>query len=253
MPDLSVVIVEDERVAADQLERMILAVDPGIRIVARLTSVRQAVKWFSSNRAKLIFMDIQLGDGQSFRIFEEVSIDAPVIFTTAYDQYAIRAFKANGIAYLLKPIDTSELEQAIARYRHFTGMNTDLTTLKDLLTNLGKASEFKQRFMVQAGSRIRSVPVDEISFFFFLDRSVFLCTREGKHLPLEFALDKIESLVDPDRFFRINRRMIVSIESIDRIVSLSKSRLQLYLKPAFEEDVLVSFNKTGAFREWLDR
>jgi DNA-binding LytR/AlgR family response regulator len=176
-----------------------------------------------------------------------------VIFTTAYDQYAIKAFKANGIAYLLKPIDQTELKQAIDRYRKFNQQAPDLAALHEMLAKLGKPPEYKQRFMVQAGSRIKSVPVTDIAYFYFLERDVFFCTTHDKHYPSEYSLERLEELTDPVNFFRINRRMLVSFTAIDSIFSLSRSRIKLELKPAFDGDVLVSFNKTPKFREWLDR
>jgi two-component system, LytTR family, response regulator LytT len=253
MNKLNVVIVEDERIAAKNLEKLILEIEPGIIVLAVLSSVKQAVDWFTLNHADLIFMDIQLSDGLSFKIFDQVNFSTPVIFTTAYDQFAIKAFKSNGIDYLLKPIDKSELETSLNKYKSLTKNTTDYNLIKNLLSGIKPAPEYKQRFMVQAGNKIKSIPVSDIGYFYFLDKAVFLCTSDKHNYPTEYSLDKLEEIVDPDVFFRINRRMLVSIKSISKISSLSRSRIQLELSPVFSEEVLVSFNKTHLFREWLDK
>jgi two-component system, LytTR family, response regulator LytT len=253
MNKLKVVVVEDEPIAANNLEKLILKIDPDIDVMANIASVKQAVSWFSSNNVDLILMDIQLSDGLSFKIFEQIKLNTPVIFTTAYDQYAIKAFKSNGIDYLLKPIDVNELEAALKKYRNLTQSAPDYTILKSLLAGIKPVVDYKQRFMVQAGNKIRSIPVNDIRYFYFTDKAVFITTSENRQYPTEYSLDKLEELVDPDVFFRINRRMLVSFQSISKISTLSKSRIEIELTPPFDEEVLVSFNKTPAFRQWLDR
>lgn len=253
MNKIKIVIVEDEKIAAKNLEKLVVKIDPEIEIVAILESVHQAIQWFSQKEADLIFMDIQLGDGQSFKIFDSVTIKAPIIFTTAYDQFAIKAFKTNGIDYILKPIDETELMTSIQKFRNLTRGNFDYNSLQQILGKIGKTPEYKQRFMIQAGNRIRSIPTREIAYFYFTEKAVFLCTYEDRKYPVEYSLDKLEEMIDPEIFFRINRRIIVSIQAISNIYSLSRSRIKLELKPGFEEDVLVSFNKTPMFRAWLNR
>lgn len=252
MSSLSIVIVEDEKIAASLLEKMIKKVEPDARILAILSSVKQALSWFAMQRADLIFMDIELGDGQSFAIFNQVPVNSPVIFTTAYDQFAIKAFKSNGIDYLLKPIDESELRSALKKYRDLVGIHPEYSILRNIFDAGQSKAEYKQRFMIQAGSRIRSIPVNEIAYFYFTEKATFLCTNDNHHYAAEYSLDKLEEMVNPADFYRINRRMIVSIKSINKIFSLSKSRIKLELNPPFNEEVLVSFNKTPAFREWLN-
>ena len=176
-----------------------------------------------------------------------------VIFTTAYDQYAIKAFKKNGIDYLLKPIDESELRAAIDKFQNLAGKTPDFSALKELITSALPVKNYKQRFIIQAGSRIRTIPVSEIAYFYFSGKDTYICTFENRHYPAEYSLDKLEDMIDPDVYYRINRKMILSIKSIHQIYSLSKSRLKLELRPAFEEEVLVSFNKTNDFRNWLNK
>lgn len=253
MNSTRVVIIEDEPIAANNLERLIKQIEPGITVLAILASIKQATEWFSRNNADLIFMDIQLSDGLSFKIFEQVNITAPVIFTTAYDQYAIKAFKSNGIDYLLKPIDTDELEASLRKFKSLTNNTPDYIALKSLLAGIKLGSNYKQRYLVQAGNRIRSIPVSEIRYFYFTEKSVFITTADNRQYATEYSLDKLEEMVDLEVFFRINRRMLVSFQSISKISTLSKSRIELLLNPPFAEEVLVSFNKAPAFRQWLDR
>lgn len=253
MNKLNLVIVEDESIAAKNLQQLILKIEPDCYIAAILASVKQAVEWFSNNSADLIFMDIQLSDGLSFKIFEQTSFKTPVIFTTAYDQYAIKAFKANGIDYLLKPIDMEDLRAAISKYKNLTRPSPDISLIKSLLTGIKPIVEYKQRFIVQAGNRIKSIPVNEIRYFYYNEKSSYIATHENRQYPTEYSLDKLEELVDPGIFFRINRRMLVSFPAISKISTLSKSRIELELNPPFNEEVLVSFNKTPEFRLWLDR
>jgi two-component system, LytTR family, response regulator LytT len=253
MNKLKVVIVEDESIAAKNLQKLVLKIEADFEIVALLASIKQAVDWFSLNKADLVFMDIQLSDGLSFKIFDQVSIKSPVIFTTAYDQYAIKAFKTNGIDYLLKPIDEEELKASITKYKNLTRQSPDYSVLKNLLAGLKSNIDYKQRFIVQAGTKIRSIPINDIGYFYFNDKSVYITTVENRQYPTEYSLDKLEELVDPDIFFRINRRMLISFKSISKISTLSKSRIELELNPPYEEEVLVSFNKTPSFRDWLDR
>lgn len=253
MNNLKIVIVEDEKIAAANLANLIRRLEPDVEILAVLSSVKQATAWFSENKADLVFMDIELGDGQSFAIFSNVPIHAPVVFTTAYDQYAIKAFKMNGIEYLLKPIDEAELASAIRKYRNLSKNEMDYSVLKEILESARSKKEYKQRFMIQAGNRIRSINLSEIAYFYFVEKATYICTFENRRYPTEFSLDKLEEMVHPDNFYRINRKMIISIQAISKIYSLGKSRIKLELLPAFEEEVLVSFNKSPSFREWLDR
>jgi|WetSurMetagenome_2_1015567.scaffolds.fasta_scaffold06689_3 DNA-binding LytR/AlgR family response regulator len=253
MNSIKVLIVEDEKIAAVNLAGMIVQVEPEARILAILSSVKQAIEWFSANHADLIFMDIELGDGQSFEIFSHVKVQEPVIFTTAYDQFAIKAFKSNGIDYLLKPIDEAELKTAIEKYRHLVKTGNNYTMLKELFSTVSTGKEYKKRFMIQAGSRIRTIPVEDVAYFYFSEKATFLCTNDNHHFPVEFSLDKLEGVVDPNQFYRINRQMIVALNAIRKIYSLSKSRIKLELFPAFTGEVLLSFNKTPDFRDWLNK
>ncbi|MFP4059157.1 MAG: LytR/AlgR family response regulator transcription factor [Bacteroidales bacterium] len=251
---MKVVILEDEKLAASSLSEMLLKIDPGFEIQGMIGSVRKAVYWFESNSCDLAFFDIHLSDGLVFTLFEKVNISCPVIFTTAYDQYAIRAFKVNSIDYLLKPIDEEELQKALEKYNSLQSKcNIEQQNLHELIKILGPKKEYKKRFMVHAGQKIRSVSTDDIAYFHVAEKSVFLSTFEGKTYPADATLEIIESLVDPSVFFRVNRQYLVNIKSIRDMYTLSRSRIKLELSPSAPIDVMVSFTKLSSFRKWLDQ
>ena len=251
---MKVVIIEDEHLAADKLSRMLHDLDPNIQVLALLESVSESANWLSSNPAPdLIFMDIQLDDGISFEIFDSVKVTAPVIFTTAYNEYAIKAFKVNSVDYLLKPYTTKDLKSAIDKYKELhEGTNLQSEKFDHLYRQLVK--EYKTRFFVKIGTHYHSISVDEIACFFIRDRATFIKTLIGKNFDIDYSLDQVQKLVDPARFFRINRNYVINIDSIADIISYSSNRLKIVLKN-FEhlDDLLVSREKTSDFKNWLDR
>jgi len=248
------IIIEDELPAANRLEKLILETDPEFEIVARLESVSESVSWLiQHDHPDLIMLDIHLADGMCFEIFNSVQVDAFVIFTTAYDEYAIRAFELNSIDYLLKPVDRDKLAQALEKFKRLNNEGT-LPDISMLLSAIeGNRKKFKERFAVNVGTGIKSIETSEIAYFFSLEKNTFLCTREGRSYPVDQSLDRLEELLDPDRFFRINRQYIINYHSIDKVKILSRSRVAIHTVPAFEEPQLVSTAKTHAFRMWLDR
>ncbi len=249
---MNVVIIEDERLAAEKLAALLEQVNPGIHVAARLESVEESIEWLHSNPSPdLIFMDIQLDDGISFEIFDTLKIDAPVIFTTAFDKYAIRAFKVNSIDYLLKPLDKEALKGAIDKYQklHATAnVDEKLSRVIDKLV-----TSWKTRFFVKVGNHFQSVPVQEIAAFFLEERCTFLRTFNGKNYALDYSLDQLRNKVDPSLFFRINRSFIVNIDAITEIISYSTTRLKLKLHNFADEDMIVSRDKSTEFKQWLDR
>jgi DNA-binding LytR/AlgR family response regulator len=249
---VGIIIIEDEQLAADNLEKLILSIDNSIKIIAKLESVRNSVKWLSQNTCDLIFMDIQLSDGNSFSIFEQLDVKIPVIFTTAYDQFAIKAFKHNSIDYLLKPINAEELKQSLLKYKQYY-QNTQLPDFKMLLESLKPKKEFKERFLVNAGQKILSLKTNEIAYFFAHEKGVFLCTFANKQFDVDYTLEQLENILEPKIFFRINRQYIVNIEAIQNMNIVSKSRLKLELKPNPESEVIVSFGNMHEFKIWLNR
>lgn len=247
-------IVEDEEPAAARLEKLLKEVDPGIQILDVIDSVEMAVKWFEKNDPPdLLMLDIQLADGLSFDIFKQIKVESFVIFTTAYDEYAIRAFELNSIDYLLKPVDPAKLQNSIQKYRNLAGRDqkVNIETLIETLEQ--RRSSFKKRFAVNVGSKIISVETRTVAYFYSLEKSTFLCTNDNHHYPLDFSLEHLEQLLDPELFFRINRQVIIQYTSIEKIHILSRSRVMLETNPPASEDLLVSTARTHQFRLWLDR
>ena len=253
---MKVIIIEDEAFAALRLKKMILEYNPEIQILAELESVAESVKWFKTNpEPDLIFLDIHLEDDLSFAIFEQVNISSPVIFTTAFDEYAIKAFKLKSIDYLLKPIVHEELTAALKKYEQFSGLHksqVDLQSLFNLLTNSEK--KYRERFSISIGSRIKMVEISEVAYFFVMDKGVYLRTFKGNTYNVEFTLDKLEEMLKPDSLFRINRKYIVRNASISNVVAYSRSRVKLELEPRADDEyeTIVSIDRSAAFKKWLN-
>jgi DNA-binding LytR/AlgR family response regulator len=251
---IKILIIEDERLAAEKLERMVAKLRPGYTLLGPIETVEHSVKWLAANPAPdLILMDIQLADGISFDIFEKVEVTSPVIFTTAYEEYAIRAFKVNSIDYLLKPIDPDALETALKKFERVKGVLAfDKATIETLKQQISQA--YKSRFLVKIGTNMLSVLTRDIQLFFISERSVFIRTFNGKTYDVDYSLDQLQQLVDPDQFFRINRNCLVNIDAVNKMVSYSSSRIKLELQPEFKaEDLIVSRDKVADFKKWMDR
>ena len=227
---------------------------PEIQILATLETVSESAAWLSNNDSPdLIFMDIQLNDGISFEIFDSVKITTPIVFTTAFNEYAIKAFKVNSVDYLLKPYTKEDLQAAIEKYRNLhKGEALNSEKIDHLYRQLVR--EYKTRFFIKLGTHYHSVSTNEIACFFIRQRGTFIKTIVGKNLDVDYSLDQIQKLVDPTQFFRINRNYIINIDSISDIISYSSNRLKIILKN-FEhlDELLVSREKTGEFKKWLDR
>lgn len=251
-----VLIIEDEKPAADWLKQLILKFDQQISVLAVLDSVSGAEEWFRHHSAPdLVFMDIQLADGLSFEIFERVKVPCPVIFTTAYEEYAVKAFKVNSIDYLLKPIAWSELEAAMQKFgKQFLKVQAAPLVTVELLSKVKEMlrKQYKTRFIIKVGEHLKSIPVEEILYFYSLEKATYLCTSDFRTYLIDYSLDRISEMVDEQRFFRINRKYILSNLSIADIVVYSNSRLKIKLKKADEEPIIVSRDKVADFKEWLD-
>lgn len=251
---MKVLIFEDEGLTAERLTQLLRRYNPEIEVLDIIESVGKGVDWFENHKApQLIFMDIQLTDGSCFELFDQVRVEAPVIFTTAYDEYAIKAFKINSIDYLLKPIDFKELSAAIDKFKklHAKEQKVNPNTYDDLM--LDYTTPYKIRFMVKIGDQLKYVNSKEIAYFVSSEGFVSLCTIKGKYLPLEYSLDNLEELLDPAYFFRINRKFIININSIEKIHSYFNSRLKLILKPLPETDVIISRERVASFKKWLNK
>jgi len=250
---MKVLIIEDEQPAAHKLIRLLEEADRNIEVIDVISSVEQATNWFATNPApELIFMDIQLEDGLSFEIFENSEIKTPVIFTTAYNEYTLKAFKVNSVDYLLKPIAPEELKRAIEKYRIYHRPEADYSKLESIIKQL--QPQTKERFLIRIGEHYKSVPVSSIHSFFILERSTFIRTDKGRNYPVDYSLDKIEQMIDPKVFFRVNRNFIVNFYAIRDILVYSSNRLKIILVNQEEgEEILVSRERVAEFKEWMDR
>lgn len=258
---MNVVIVEDEIPAAEKLERYLSRYDQNIKVLAKLQSVSDSVAWFRENlnQVDLIFMDIQLIDGQSFAIFEQVEITKPIIFTTAYDEYALKAFEVNSIAYLLKPITFPDLSSAIDKLSLLQSSGAEskfdgpiAIGIKDLLAGITNQQKYKSRFMIKIGEHIRSVTVDKILFFYAEGRNAYITTDQGRRLIIDYKLEDLENILDPKLFFRVNRTFIININAINDVLVYSNSRLKIITEIKAEKEIIVSREKVGAFKQWFD-
>ncbi len=252
---LNYIITEDEKPTADRLKKMISDASPELSHLATFDSVSSAVRWLKANpHPHLAFFDIQLADGISFEIFEQVDIQFPVIFTTAFNEYAIKAFKVNSIDYLLKPVDENELAAAMDKFKKgFTqkpqALNSDaIAKALSMLT-----STYKTRFVVKVGEHIRMIPIEEIALFFSSDKYTFIRTTSGRDYGIDSTLEQVMTMVNPMDFFRVSRKHIVALSAIKDIIAYSGSRLKLKLSVQTDEDIIVSREKVTEFKEWLDR
>ncbi|KPK84178.1 MAG: hypothetical protein AMS27_10640 [Bacteroides sp. SM23_62_1] len=250
---MNVLIIEDEKPAADKLVSLLNKTLHDITVLETLETVEDSINWLMNNEPPdLIFMDIQLADGISFEIFDSVEIKTPLIFTTAYDEYAIRAFKVNSIDYLLKPIDSGSLAKAIDKFKTLYPTKIDNKKIELIYNQLVK--KYKIRFFIKFGSHCRSVLTDEIRYFFIVERSTFINTFSGKIFDIDYSLDQVQKMVDPEKFFRINRNFIISIDAITDIITWSSNRLKVKLTGGDENfEMVVSREKVSDFKSWLDR
>lgn len=251
---MNVIIIEDEKPSARYLKRMLEKENVNVRQM--LHSVGEALEWFQNNpHPDLIFLDIQLSDGLSFEIFDVVQIKSAIIFTTAFDEYALQAFKLNSIDYLLKPIDQDDLHIAVNKYKTFqpTAQNVqfDFEDIKKLLVN-PVAQEYKKRFTTKIGQHIKMIPVDEIECFYSENKGTYAHTTEGRDYLLETTLEQLESELSPEFFFRISRKFYVNINSIKDIISYTNSRLQLKMNSYKEQEVIVARERVKDFKLWLE-
>ncbi len=249
---INVLIIEDEEPAAKRLQEMLLAVDSEIHVLDIIVSVSSAIKWFEQHKMPdLILMDINLADASSFEIFKSVEVNAPVIFTTAYNQFALEAFKVNSIDYLLKPLNIDDLKKAIEKFKahHLKPIPKEMDILKQLLNTSFK--EYQQRIIIRYGENIKAVAISDVAYFYTEEKFNFLTTFEKHTYPVDMNLDEIESILNPKIFFRINRQFIVNINAISKMTSYSKSRVKIVLNPPSHLETIVSTERSPNFKSWL--
>ncbi len=251
---MNILIVENEKPAAERIIRILGKIDRTITITGILETVEGTVNWFQANpRPDLILMDIQLDDGLCFEIFDIINIEIPVIFTTAFDEYTLKAFKVNSVDYLLKPIDEKLLKTALEKFKKlYTDKDPFKRDFKQLLYEF--RNQYKSRFLIKIGEKYRSVTTREVSHFHISERNVFLTDFNGKDYGVDSSLEELQGMLDPRKFFRINRECIVNIDAITLMHSYSSSRLQLTLKDSEKSDLfVVSREKVADFKKWIDR
>ncbi|WP_054851495.1 LytTR family DNA-binding domain-containing protein [Olleya sp. ITB9] len=251
---MKVIIIEDEKPSARRLQRMLKAIN--VEADTMLHSVEESIDWFNNNtHPDLIFLDIQLSDGLSFEIFDQVEVKSAIIFTTAYDEYALQAFKLNSIDYLLKPIDDEDLEAAVTKYKarlpQKTNIALDFEDIKKLLVNpIDRV--YKKRFSVKVGQHIKLVNIDEVECFYSENKGTYLHTTEGRNYLLDTTLEALENELQPEMFYRINRKFFVNINAIKDIISYTNSRLQIKLNNYNNDQVIVARERVKDFKQWLE-
>lgn len=246
-------VVEDEQLSAERLAGMVARLFPNFKLLKTVDSVKSAVRWLSQNeQPELAFFDIQLADGLSFEIFEQVPVSFPVIFTTAFNEYAIRAFKVNSIDYLLKPISEDELKAAVSKFR--AGMVKSTTHESDAIAMALKqlTNTYKSRFLVRVGEHLKTIDISETALFLSMEKSTYLRSYSNRDFGLNFTLEQLESLIDPKQYFRVNRKYLIHLKSIKDIIAYSNSRLKLILTVATDEDIIVSRERVEDFKKWLE-
>lgn len=259
---MKILIVEDEDLAVRKLQKTLSEVDPEANVIGITESIQTTVDWLENNPSPdLILMDIELADGQSFEIFSRVEVKSPVVFTTSYDEYALKAFKVNSVDYLLKPVQKEELESALQKYRQMKGLYTPSPSAQDLnidtlvkeLQQKLQVKEFRKRFLVKHAQKLVSIEIDEIAYFFSDGRLNFFKTYDNKKFVVDYTMDELEGMLDPDKYFRISRSFYISVESVSQIHDYFGNRLLLHLKPEVDKEALVSREKVSDFKKWMGK
>ena len=250
---LRALIIEDEEPAAERLKKLIFQADPEIEIADVIVSIRSAVSYLKENTPDLIFLDIHLADGESFEIFRQVTVKSPIIFTTAYDQFALQAFKLNSIDYILKPVKQEELAAALSKFKSIYPVKNetavDYQKLADIIA--GEKTGYKKRLLIRYGDLLKTIEIKDAAYFYSENKISYVATKQGASYALDNTLDELEKMLEPKEFFRINRQFIVSVDAIDKMLAVSKSRVKLTLKPPSDQETIVSTERSPEFKKWL--
>jgi two-component system, LytTR family, response regulator LytT len=254
---MKILIVEDEELAVKKLQKTLAAVDALAEVVGTADSIQSTVEWLNENpQPDLILMDIELADGQSFEIFNLTEVKSPVIFTTSYDEYALKAFKVNSVDYLLKPIQKEELEASLTKYKKMAGNEKTDISIDSLVKQLQQKlqpKEYRKRFLVKHGQKLVSIEVDDIAYFYSDGRLNFFKTKDNKKFVVDYTMDELEDMLNPKDYFRISRSFYVAVNSIDKIDDYFGNRLILGLKPEVDKEALVSREKVTEFKKWMGK
>jgi two-component system, LytTR family, response regulator LytT len=256
---MKILIIEDEELAVKKLHKMLISIDQDIEVIANLDCIAASVEWLENNDAPdLILMDIELLDGQSFEIFNRVDVKSPVIFTTSYDEFALKAFKVNSVDYLLKPIQKEDLAAALEKFKKMYGAATPAAPInmefliKELQQKL-QPKEFRKRFLVKNVQKLVSIETEDIAYFYSDGRLNFFKTYDNKKYVVDYTMDEMEEMLDPEKYFRISRSFYVSISSVEQIHDYFGNRLILTLKPPVDKEALVSREKVTEFKKWMGK
>jgi DNA-binding LytR/AlgR family response regulator len=250
---MKVVIIEDEKLSADYLSTLLLRIDPSIEVIQTIDSVKKSIEYLQKGcLADLLFVDIHLADGISFEIFQTINVDIPIVFTTAYDAYAIQAFKLNSIDYLLKPINKEELQQALSKFKKTQTIQQQAINInyENIFNELNKVS--KSRFLVKIGDQLLPIKTEDVALFKSENGMVYLVNHAQKEYPIDYSLDQLEQLLDHRQFFRINRKVIIAVQSIEKVASFFNSRLKIKHPNLDEEMGIVSRERVSDFKKWLE-
>ena len=255
---MTILIIEDEPLAARKLQKLVLEIDPSVKIVGMTDSIESSVEWLESNpHPDVLLMDIELADGQSFEIFQRTNVRSTVIFTTAYDEFALKAFKVNSIDYLLKPVRQEDLTRALDKFNTLKSAHktTDSAiNIEKLLTELRQTQapkSYRERFLLKQGQKLITIEASDIAFFYAEDRVNFIKNKAGQKFIVDYTLDEIEMQLDPSLFFRLNRQIIAHVKSIESVHPYFNGKLKIHLKPSVDEEVLVSREKASDFKAWM--
>lgn len=251
---MKAIIIEDEKLSAEHLCNLLKRIDDTIEIIATFDSVKKSIAGFQKGiKADVLFVDVHLADGLSFDIFSKTNIETPIIFTTAYDEYAIKAFKLNSVDYLLKPIGSDDLKIAVDKLKKISNQNqtTIIENIANAYQNLNK--QYKNRFMVKLGDSIVSIKTEDVFHFISEDGVTLMATSAGKRYPVDYTLDQLEELISPDLFFRINRKVLISMSAIQKVSSYFNSRLKINSDLLDDEPSIVSRERVNEFKAWLDK
>lgn len=246
---MNVLIIEDEELSAERLQNLIRGIDPTITVLATIPSVFETIAYLRSDsniQPDLIFLDIHLEDDNGFRIIESQNLMIPIIFTTAFDDYMLRAFRAHSIDYLLKPINPLELQASLDKFRKINAANSNEA-------EVNATEKYKDRFLVTAGSRVFTFQTSEIAYFTIEERATFLRLTDGRHFAVEYSLEKLSQILDPAAFFRINRNMLISLRAIREMHTISAGKLKIELSPAAVQEAFVSSERMTEFKNWLGK
>ena len=257
---MKILIVEDEELAVKKLQKTLLSIDRMVEVVGVTDSIKSTVEFLKQNAAPdLILMDIELADGQSFEVFNMITVKNPVIFITSYDEYALKAFKVNSVDYLLKPVQKDELEAALNKYKELNASennsnnSSDINNLIKELQSKLQPKEFRKRFLVKQAQKLVSIEVEDIAYFYSDGRLNFFKTRDNRKFVVDYTMDELSDMLDPEKYFRISRSFYVSVDSIDQIHDYFGNRLLLNLTPALDKEALVSREKVMDFKKWMGK